>query len=108
MLTEQDLPIVKSSSARERLDGVFQSLQELDISADITDREDTPFAFGGFADVYRARSLRHKKRVAVKRIRMHLVEEDEKLLKVLFSKNGAFDWSMAAVSAVNFTECKRR
>ncbi|KLO18203.1 kinase-like protein [Schizopora paradoxa] len=53
---------------------VFSALKGFDLNGLIQDIEDIPFALGSTCDIFRARSSRHKKSVAVKRIRGFLVK----------------------------------
>ncbi len=81
MPPEQQLVRLQPIFTRKRLDELFKSLHELDLEKDICDRELTRFGFGASSDVFRARSKRHNKRVAVKCIRIFLLE-DESFAKV--------------------------
>lgn len=77
------LPAMQSSlNSRERLDRLFESLREINLENDLCDFERKKFGLGMSSDVYRARSTRHNRKVAVKCIRVFLLE-DESFAKVV-------------------------
>lgn len=70
------------SFTRKRLDDLFQSLHEMNLAEDIYDQERAnKIGLGVSSDVFRARSRRHNKLVAVKCIRVFLLD-DESFAKV--------------------------
>ncbi|KLO18177.1 kinase-like protein [Schizopora paradoxa] len=68
------------STAKARLEQILSSLSHLNLKDDIIDRQDKPIRCGGSCDVFIARSKNLNKKVAVKRIRVHL-EDDEAFAK---------------------------
>ncbi|KLO07459.1 kinase-like protein [Schizopora paradoxa] len=63
---------VQSRKRLTKVDEILSSLVHLDLEGAIVDKEETPVRFGGQCDVFRAKSIKHNKAVAVKRIRAHL------------------------------------
>ncbi len=61
---------------RKRLDDVFKTLHKFNLEGDICDKETTKRSLGASSDVYCASSKRHGKLVAVKCIRVFLLEDE--------------------------------
>lgn len=68
----------------DRLQRILSSLSHLDLADQIVDIEPHAKGIGGFCDVYIGYSRKHKKKVAVKRVRVFLLK-DEAFAKVSFS-----------------------
>ncbi len=61
--------------ARKQLDGIFESLVEINLEKHICDKEETPLSRGGSCDVFLAWSTKHNKKVVVKRFRYFLLDD---------------------------------
>ncbi|KLO07075.1 kinase-like protein [Schizopora paradoxa] len=62
-------------SVRRGLKDIFSSLEDLNLAGLIEDREREQLALGSSCDIFRARSIKHNKRVAIKRIRCFLMDD---------------------------------
>lgn len=68
-------------TSRAPLEQTLSSLAHLNMKDDIIDRQEAPEEYGGTCDVFTAWSKKFDKKVAVKRIRVHL-QGDETFAKV--------------------------
>ena len=61
-------------SSNLKLKDIFEALQDINLEDDIVDQETKPHGLGSSSDIFRARSIKHGKIVAVKRIRVFLLD----------------------------------
>ncbi len=71
-----------------QLEKILSSLAHLNLEDDIIHQREKPERFGGMCDVFVAKSIKHDKKVAVKRIRAYL-EGNEKFAKVRAQSNNS-------------------
>ncbi len=65
----------RSVTTAQKLKDIFKKLQDINLEGQIVNQETEQLGLGSSCDVFRARSSKHNKTVAVKRIRFFLLDD---------------------------------